>query len=96
MSQTLSITNPWTGSTALTLALDDAGAIHAKVTAARAAANAWAGTSLEERIRLVERFISVAGDEKEEVAQALRVTASVGANATKSIRLRKDAKTVAW
>jgi len=76
MSGALSITNPWTGATALTLPLDDAAAIDVKVAAARSAARSWGQTSLAERIALVDRFIAVASAERQEIA--LSITRQMG------------------
>jgi len=76
MSPALSITNPWTGATALTLALDDEAAIDAHVASARAAAHTWGTTTLDERLGLVERFLAVAASERDEIA--LSITRQMG------------------
>ncbi|MCB9729170.1 MAG: aldehyde dehydrogenase family protein [Deltaproteobacteria bacterium] len=67
-TQSLTITNPWTGEPAFELPLDDPAAVDAKVRAARAAADRWASTTLDTRLALVERFIEVAGRERDTLA----------------------------
>ena len=76
MARELSITNPWSGDTLLSLERDDFGAIDAKVRAAKLASRAWAKTTLTERITLVERFIDIALSERSDIA--LSVTRQMG------------------
>lgn len=68
MSDTLTITNPWTGDAAASYTLDSPEVVDAKVLAAHEATLGWREVPLGLRIELVERFLVVAESNKDEVA----------------------------
>lgn len=71
MSDVLSIQNPYTGAVALELPLDDPATIDRKVAAARRTADTWFGTTLDERIVLIERFVEIALQDRDVLAAAV-------------------------
>lgn len=71
MTDTLTITNPWTGEIADSYTLDGAEAIDAKVRAAHAASQRWRDVPLGLRIELVERFLVVAESNQDEIASLI-------------------------
>ena len=83
MVDKLSITNPWSGDTLLSLELDGISAINAKVERAKRCAAEWSQSSLEERTELVERFIELALAERAEIA--LSVTRQMGKPISESL-----------
>ncbi|MGB0589805.1 MAG: aldehyde dehydrogenase family protein [Myxococcota bacterium] len=76
MPDQLSITNPWNGDTVLTLELDDIAAIERKVRYAKERSQSWRKTPLAERILLVQRFIEVALEDRQDIA--LSITRQMG------------------
>jgi acyl-CoA reductase-like NAD-dependent aldehyde dehydrogenase len=71
MSDTLSITNPWTGVLADSYSLDSPEAVDGKVLAAHEATAQWRKVPLGLRIELVERFLVVAEANQEDVASLI-------------------------
>ena len=71
MTDTLTITNPWSGEVADTYPLDGPEAVDAKVRAAQEASLKWREVPLGLRIELVERFLVVAESNRDEIASLI-------------------------